>query len=388
MQVVAPSMWYLMLIAQFYVVFPVLRWLLHRTGPAAFLAVCFAIAVGTRALAFTYAPFGAFDANATVLYALPCRLLSPALGMLAAGAVARAPVQPRPGLLAAVAAPACLLAVIAGWLGAYANQPGTTVALIGPALPMLLALPGLWVVCATAAATPVLAPTLTWAGQKALSLLVAQDFLRLVVGTLVACGVGVRELTWPLLPGLRGGGAGGDEGMGPAAGVVRVEVVASQPRQPAGGRGRNSRRLGSTTAPVSYLARASGHREITSLFPHVQVGAPTCRRRGPTLRRPQLPPAEHPVHDHGCPDDGNGAAYSQTDCRLERSDADDETDRDADAHEHDSGAPEPARGSRQRRCGRVDGARDGHVGGAGEELRRRDQSLLDHREPFLVRELA
>jgi peptidoglycan/LPS O-acetylase OafA/YrhL len=56
MQVVAPSMWYLMLIAQFYVVFPVLRWLLHRTGPAAFLAVCFAIAVGTRALAFTYAP--------------------------------------------------------------------------------------------------------------------------------------------------------------------------------------------------------------------------------------------------------------------------------------------------------------------------------------------
>jgi hypothetical protein len=31
-------------------------------------------------------------------------------------------------------------------------------------------------------------------------LLVAQDFLRLVVGTLVACGVGVPELTWPLLP--------------------------------------------------------------------------------------------------------------------------------------------------------------------------------------------
>jgi hypothetical protein len=120
--------------------------------------------------------------------------------MLAAGAVARAPVQPRPGLLAAVAAPACLLAVIGGWLGAYANQPGTTVALIGPALPMLLALPGLWVVCVTVAATPVLAPTLTWAGQKALSLLVAQDFLRLVVGTLVACGVGMRELTWPLLP--------------------------------------------------------------------------------------------------------------------------------------------------------------------------------------------
>jgi hypothetical protein len=33
---------------------------------------------------------------------------------------------------------------------------------------------------------------MTWAGQEALSLLVVQDFLRLGVGTLVACGVGLR----------------------------------------------------------------------------------------------------------------------------------------------------------------------------------------------------
>src|ERR671912_568545 len=49
-----------------------------------------------------------------------------------------------------------------------------------------------------------------------------------------------------------------------------------------------------------------------------------------------LTPAEHPVYDHCCPDGGNSAAYSQTDRRLERSDADDETDRNADTHEHDS----------------------------------------------------
>ena len=116
----------------------------------------------------------------------------PGLGMLAAGALARAPVQPPAGLLAALCAPAFLLAVVAGWLGADVNQPGTTVALIGPALPMLLALPGLWVVCVAVSAAPVLAPMMTWAGQKALSLLVVQDFLRLGVGTLVACGVGLR----------------------------------------------------------------------------------------------------------------------------------------------------------------------------------------------------
>jgi hypothetical protein len=93
-----------------------------------------------------------------------------------------------------------LLAVVAGWLGADVNQPGTTLALIGPALPMLLALPGLWVVCVAVSAAPVLAPMMTWAGRKALSLLVVQDFLRLGVGTLVACGVGLRDVTWPVLP--------------------------------------------------------------------------------------------------------------------------------------------------------------------------------------------
>lgn len=47
---------------------------------------------------------------------------------------------------------------------------------------------------------PLVAGVLLWAGRRSLSLLVAQDFLRLVVGTLVALGAGLRDLTWWMLP--------------------------------------------------------------------------------------------------------------------------------------------------------------------------------------------
>jgi len=69
MQVVAPSRCYLVLLWQFYLVFPPCD--RCSSDRRAFLAVCFAVGVGSRTLAFAHAPFGAFDANATVLYAVP-----------------------------------------------------------------------------------------------------------------------------------------------------------------------------------------------------------------------------------------------------------------------------------------------------------------------------
>ena len=49
MQVVAPSMWYLVLIAQLYLLFPWMRALLDRTGPLRFVALCMAITWTARA---------------------------------------------------------------------------------------------------------------------------------------------------------------------------------------------------------------------------------------------------------------------------------------------------------------------------------------------------
>jgi peptidoglycan/LPS O-acetylase OafA/YrhL len=200
MQVIAPSMWYLVLIAQFYLLFPWMRTLLQRAGPLPFLAICIAVMSAARTLVLAYAPLGAFDANAALLYALPCRLLSPALGMAGAGLVVRAAVQPRAGVLAALAVPAFLLGVVAAWLGTHANQPGSTLGFVGPVLPLVLALPALWVACAAVSRVRLVAPVLVWAGRKSLSLLVAQDFLRLTVGTLLALHVALRDLTWWLLP--------------------------------------------------------------------------------------------------------------------------------------------------------------------------------------------
>jgi len=200
MQVIAPSLWYVALVMQAYVLFLSMRWLLERIGRAPFFLVCLAAMLCGRALVFRFNLLPTFDANATVIYFVPFRLAPLALGMVAAGWVAR--LRSGPGRRAALAllVPAVCLLLGAIWGSGGANRPGTLAGVIGPILPLSFALPAIWVIAAASLTVPGLGRLLLWAGRHSLSILVVQDVLRFTVGTLVAFGLGLGPYVWPLIP--------------------------------------------------------------------------------------------------------------------------------------------------------------------------------------------
>jgi peptidoglycan/LPS O-acetylase OafA/YrhL len=200
MQVVAPSLWYVVLLGQLYLVFPLLRAVLRHLGPWWFLTTAAAITWGGRAAAFRHVVVPGFDAIETVILFIPFRLLAPAAGMIAARWADHLARPPRRALLWVLSplAGGCLLA--AAWISLDMNTPGTWVGLLGGALPLAISLPALWLLASAAAGVGRVRDLLAWAGRHSLSLLVAQDFLRLGVGTLLFARGDLADITWPLAP--------------------------------------------------------------------------------------------------------------------------------------------------------------------------------------------
>jgi peptidoglycan/LPS O-acetylase OafA/YrhL len=200
MQVVSPSLWYVVLLGQLYLVFPLLRGALRRVGPWWFLTTAAAITWMARVAAFRHALVPGFDAVETVICFIPFRLLAPAAGMVAArwaDSLARPPRRSLLWLLSPVAASSLVAAV---WASGDVNTPGTWTGVLGGTLPLAIALPALWLLAGLAAGARRVGGLLTWTGRHSLSLLVAQDFLRLGVGTLLVARGDLADLTWPLAP--------------------------------------------------------------------------------------------------------------------------------------------------------------------------------------------
>jgi hypothetical protein len=200
MQVVAPSLWYLALVMQACVLFVPLRWLLTKTGRASFFLVCLIATWVCRALVFAFNPLPGFGPNATVIDFLPCHLAPFALGMIAAPSIVRWHERPGRKVALTLLAPALLLLLGAIWMSHGANNPATLAGVIGPILPLSLALPALWVIVRAGLAVPGLAWVLVWAGRHSLSLLVVQDVMRFTTGTLATAGVALGSYLWPLMP--------------------------------------------------------------------------------------------------------------------------------------------------------------------------------------------
>jgi len=200
MQVVAPSLWYVMLLGQLYLAIPLLRIAQRRLGPWRFLALAAVITWAGRLAVLHYVTVPGFDSLQTVTCFLPFRLLPPAAGMVAALAKDRLFRSPGGAWLWLLSPPAagCLLA--AAWISLDLNAPGTWVTLLGGTLPLAVALPALWSLALASAGVRPLRDVLTWAGQHSLSLLVVQDFLRLGTGTLLSARGELSDLTWPLAP--------------------------------------------------------------------------------------------------------------------------------------------------------------------------------------------
>jgi peptidoglycan/LPS O-acetylase OafA/YrhL len=211
MQVVAPSLWYIVLVAQLLVVFPLLRRLHGMLGGPALVVLAAAVSWAGRAWAFgVEEPIPGFDANATVICFLPFRLIAPALGIVAAGWMAgpagarlggREPVALRWPAAAAVTAGGLAVLTGAMWLGAGVNDPATLLGVLGPALPLVIALPPLWWLATRALGHAWAGGLLRWAGARSFSILVVQDALRFVVGTVEAWDVDLAPWTFVLLPG-------------------------------------------------------------------------------------------------------------------------------------------------------------------------------------------
>lgn len=200
MQVVAPSLWYLVLVGQLYLVFPLLRAALLRWGPVLFLAGAAGVTIGLRAAVSHHPVLPGFDPAQTVTCFLPFRLLAPAAGMVAAKWAARLLPRPR-GVLLAILAPVALVGLlVATWIGRGIDSPGSGVGRVGGALPLALTLPALWVLASLAARAGPVAALLAWAGRSSLAVLVAQDLLRLVVGNALALTGELAAVTWPLAP--------------------------------------------------------------------------------------------------------------------------------------------------------------------------------------------
>lgn len=200
MQVVAPSLWYVTLVMQAYVLFVPLRWLLEKIGRAGFFLACVVGTWGGRALVFAFDPLPTFGPNATVIDFLPFHLASFALGMVMARSITRW--TERPGRKAALAltTPALLLLLGAIWMSRDANRPGTLIGVIGPILPLSLALPALWVIVRAGLAVPGLSRMLMWAGRHSLPILVVQDVMRFAIGTMLAARLALGGFFWPLMP--------------------------------------------------------------------------------------------------------------------------------------------------------------------------------------------
>ncbi len=197
-QVVAPSMWYVMLLLQAYGVFPALRALRARTSAPAFLTGVLAFTALARWLVFRFDPLASFGPNPTVLYFIPFRLAPVALGMVSAGALARLPRAPATAPTYAGAVIAIAWVVVSFALATHANAPGTIAGVVGPVAPLALGIPAwLWLAVAVQL-TPGLGRALAWAGRHSLSILLAQDALRLVVGTALRFDVPLERAFWPL----------------------------------------------------------------------------------------------------------------------------------------------------------------------------------------------
>jgi len=200
MQVVAPSLWYVVLLGQLYLVFPLLRAVLRRIGPWWFLAAAAAITWGGRSAAFRHPVVPGFDAVQTVIHFIPFRLLAPAAGMVAARWADRLARPPRPARLWILSPLALGSLLAAAWVSLRMNAPGTWAGLLGGAVPLAISLPGLWLFASVAVRVRRARDLLIWAGRHSLSLLVAQDFLRLGVGMLLFARGDLAALTWPLAP--------------------------------------------------------------------------------------------------------------------------------------------------------------------------------------------
>ena len=200
MQAVAPSLWYVVLVGQLYVAFPLLRGTLRRLGPWWFLATAAALTWGGRAFAFQHLVVPGFDPVQTVNCFLPFRLLPAAAGMVVALEADRLGFQPRGPMLWLLSPLAVACLVGAAWLSLDVNTPGTRLALVGGIVPLVVSFPALWALALLAAAGHLPRTVLTWAGRNSLSVLVAQDFLRVGVGTLLALRGHLADLTWALMP--------------------------------------------------------------------------------------------------------------------------------------------------------------------------------------------
>ncbi len=198
-QVVAPSMWYVILLLQAYVLFPWLRAFRHRVGDAAFLTAVLAFTWVARAEVFAHDWVPAFGPNGSVLYLIPFRLAPLALGMVASNLVPRIGVEPRRWIAYAGTTPAVVWVLVTFWLAADVNAPGTPSGVIGPILPLALGVPAFWWIATAARMTPVVGPLLSWAGRHSLAILVVQDVLRFMAGTWMSLAGGLEAWFWPLL---------------------------------------------------------------------------------------------------------------------------------------------------------------------------------------------
>ncbi|MCC7031421.1 MAG: acyltransferase family protein [Acidobacteria bacterium] len=198
-QVVSPSLWYIALVAQFYVAYPLMRWMLMRLGASGFLVVCTLTMLACRAAVLNGLPTGSFDPVSALASFLPFRLASPALGMVVAPWLrVRAEAGARPGGTAFRLVVAAALLLVAGWISAGHLLPVNVALAVGPSLAVPPAMVGLWLL-AGAMPGPVHA-LLVWAGGVSLALLVVQDALRFVVGTAISLGVPLSGWLWPVLP--------------------------------------------------------------------------------------------------------------------------------------------------------------------------------------------
>jgi peptidoglycan/LPS O-acetylase OafA/YrhL len=200
MQVIAPSMWYVVLVLQAYCVFPALRAFLSRAGPIQFFLAIVALTWLGRWLVFRHAPFASFDPNATVLYFIPFRLAPLAAGMVASRWAAGLRAVPTRGQALALVGPSLALVLAAVWASSEVNTPGTALGAIGPVATLLPALPGFWMASAAAGTVPGLRRVLTWAGRHSISILAVQDPLRFMVGTAVTLHGTLTLWTWWLTP--------------------------------------------------------------------------------------------------------------------------------------------------------------------------------------------
>ncbi len=196
MQVMAPSLWYVLLVMQLYLMFPALKWLLARLGPWVFLAACTVVMYALRSHVIAGNTLPGFDINSTLLYCVPARLVAPALGMVAALYIDWLDVRPSRRVAALLAAPALAVVIWSIWFGRPAREPSAW----GATAPLLAGVPALWFLSASVSHLERTAAVLTWVGARSMSLLVVQDFLRLMTGTGIALFGRPDDITWYAMP--------------------------------------------------------------------------------------------------------------------------------------------------------------------------------------------